>query len=87
LGASAISLVTLLSKDFFRLAVIGNLTAWPIAYFLMYKWLQNFVYHTEIGPTIFIYSAVLTIVVALFTVSVQAIQTAFKNPINSIRYD
>jgi putative ABC transport system permease protein len=72
LGASVTSVVGLLSREFVQLALLANLTVWPIAYWVMSRWLQEFAYHTEIGVGVFAASAAVSLLVVFVTVSSQA---------------
>jgi putative ABC transport system permease protein len=65
----------------------ANIIAWPIAYYSMNKWLQNFAYRINIGLWMFIISAVVALVIALLTVSFQSIKAATANPVDSLRYE
>ena len=85
LGASVSGLVTLLSKDFLKPVIIALLIAVPSAYLLMQYWLQNFAYKIELGIPTFLVAVVLTIVIALATVSWQSIRAALANPVDSLR--
>jgi putative ABC transport system permease protein len=85
LGASATSIVQLLTADFVRLVIIAILVACPIAWFIMQRWLQNFVYHTRIDWTVFALTAAAAVVIALATISTQAIRAALANPVKSLR--
>jgi putative ABC transport system permease protein len=87
LGASVSSIVTLLSKDFVRLVLIAVVIATPIAYFSMQRWLDDFAYRIEIGPGIFALAGVLALLIALATVSYQAIKAALADPVKSLRYE
>jgi putative ABC transport system permease protein len=87
LGASVNSIVLLISKEFFRLVIISNLIAWPIAYFVMAKWLNNFAYRIEIGLWTFLLSAVFTLFVSILTISFQTVKAASANPVDSLRYE
>ena len=87
LGATVTSLVSLLSKDFVKLVLIANLLAWPIAYYAMNKWLQNFAYRIEMSWWIFLLAGVLALFIALLTVSYRAIKVVTANPIESLRYE
>ncbi len=87
LGASTASLVSLLSKEYVWLVLIANLIAWPIAYYAMNKWLQNFAYHINPSWWIFVLSGVLALVIALLTVSYHVIRAATANPVESLRYE
>jgi len=87
LGASAGNIFFLLSKEFVLLVLMGNLFAWPIAYILMRKWLQNFAYQININPWVFLISAAIALMVALGTVSFQAVKAASADPVKSLRYE
>ncbi len=85
LGASVPSIITLLSKDFILLVLIAFVVAFPVAWFVMYKWLQDFAYQIELGAGVFILSGLLAIAIALFTVSYQSLKAALVNPVKSLR--
>jgi len=87
LGASVSGIALMLSKEFTKWVVIGNAVAWPIAYFVMNRWLQNFAYRTSMGLWIFILSALFVLFLALSTVSFQAFKSATANPVDSLRYE
>ncbi|MCK4758783.1 MAG: ABC transporter permease [Candidatus Aminicenantes bacterium] len=87
LGASISGIVLLLTKEFTKWVILANLIAWPIAYFVMSIWLQNFAYHVNIGIWTFLFSSALALVTALITVSFQAVKTAASNPVDSLRYE
>ncbi len=87
LGASIPNLFLLLSKNFIVLAGIANLIAWPIAWFVMSGWLENYAYRTNLNAFVFIAAAALAVVIVLITVSYQAVRAARANPIDSLRYE
>ena len=87
LGASASRTVMMLSREFIKLVIIANVIAWPVAYFVMSRWLQNFAYRTSIGLWVFILSALLALVLAVLTVSFQAFKAGTANPLDSLRYE
>ncbi len=87
LGASIASIVNLLSKEFVKLIFIANLLAWPLAYFAMSKWLQNFAYRIDIGWAVFALAGGLAVLIALLTVGTQAIKAALANPVEALRYE
>jgi putative ABC transport system permease protein len=87
LGASAPGIIRLLLKEFVILVGISNLVAWPIAYLVMRRWLQDFAYRTSLGLGVFLLAGVLTLLIALFTVSFQAVKAALAEPIRSLRYE
>ncbi len=85
LGASVSRLVTLISLDFLKLVGIACLISFPIAWWAMHSWLENFAYRISISWTIFALSALLAIVIAIITVSFQSIKAARVNPVKSIK--
>jgi len=85
LGASVAGITRLLTKDFIKLVLIALIIAFPMAYWLANKWLQEFIYRIEINWQIFLYAGIIAIFIALVTVSFQAIKAAISNPINSLR--
>jgi putative ABC transport system permease protein len=87
LGASSGNIVFSLTKDFSKWILAANGVAWPVAYFAMNKWLQNFAFKTEIGLWIFGLSAAISLSVALMTVGYRFIKTALANPADSLRYE
>ena len=87
LGAAMPGLLLLLSRDFTRWVLAANLIAWPLAYLIMGRWLQNFAYRVGLRLTDFILAGVLAFAVALLTVSFQTVKAALGNPIDSLRYE
>ena len=87
LGASTPHLVMLLSREFIFLVLLANLIAWPIAYYLMRDWLSGFAYQTDLNALPFVASAIMALIIAFGTVSVQAIRAARSNPIDALRYE
>lgn len=87
MGASVPNIVRLLSKEFIILVTIANIIAWPIAYFVLRKWFQNYAYHTDISILLFFISGFSAIFFAIIAVSYQAVKAAIANPINSLRYE
>lgn len=85
MGASIPGLVVLFVNQFIWLILIAFVVAAPIAWFAMDKWLQEFAYHINIGPGIFLISIVTTLVIAGITISHQSIKAALMNPIKSLR--
>ncbi len=85
LGASVLSITQLLSADFLKLVIIAFLVASPIAWYAVNNWLQDFAYRTEIHWWIFPLAGILAILVALVTISFQAIKAAIVNPVKSLR--
>lgn len=85
LGANALQLVQLLSKDFIMLIVIAALIAFPIAWWAMHTWLADFAYRTDISWWVFVLAGIVSIVIAFVTVSTQAIKASSANPVESLR--
>jgi putative ABC transport system permease protein len=85
LGASTGSIVGLLSKDFLKLVIIAAAIAFPIAWYAMHNWLQDFAYRTNIQWWIFLAALAVAGFVALATISIQAIKAALANPVKSLR--
>ena len=87
LGASEVSIVSLLTKEFLVLVALASLLAWPIAYTAMNGWLQNFAYRIGLSPTYFIASTGVALVITLITIAYQALKAARANPVEALRYE
>ena len=87
LGASDSKIFLLLSKEFIRWVLLANLIAWPIAYYAMNRWLQNFAYRIHIGIAAFLISGGTALLIAYLTVSYQSIKSARTNTADSLRYE
>ncbi len=87
LGATEANLTLMLCKEFFYLVLVSNLIAWPLAYYITTKWLQNFAYKITMPYEVFVLSGLLAIIVATLTVGYQALKAALSNPIESIKYE
>ena len=85
LGASVSNIVSMLSKDFLKLVLISAIIAFPLAWWAMNKWLQDFAYRVNIGWWIFIAAGFIALLIAVITVSTQAIRAAIANPVKSLR--
>jgi ABC-type antimicrobial peptide transport system permease subunit len=85
LGASVSSVVYLFSKEFIVLITIAFIIASPVAWYFMDKWLQDYVYRINISWWIFIVGGISSIIIALITVSFQAIKAALANPVKSLK--
>lgn len=85
LGAPVASIVALFTKEFIYLIAIAFVIAAPLGYYVMHNWLQNFAYHINIGPGIFIIAIASSFIIAAVTISYQAIKAATINPVNSLR--
>ncbi len=85
LGASVSHIVALLSKDFVKLVLLAAVIASPLAWWLMNKWLEGFAYRMQIHWGIFVFASLLCVIIALGTISFQAIRAALTKPIDSLR--
>ena len=85
LGASVNSIASLLTKDFLKLVFISLIVASPLAWWVMNHWLRDFAYRIAIGWWVFVLSGLIAIVIAMATVSFQAIKAAIANPVKSLR--
>jgi ABC-type antimicrobial peptide transport system permease subunit len=85
LGASVPGIAGLLSKDFLRLVVVSCLIAFPVAWWAMHSWLQDYQYRVSIHWWVFAAAGILSVLIALLTVSFQAIKAAIANPVKSLR--
>jgi putative ABC transport system permease protein len=87
LGASSIGLLRQFSFDYTRWVILANLIAWPAAYYFMSKWLEDFAYRIDLAWWVFVLSGGIALIIALATVSFQAIRAATANPVESLRYE
>src|SRR5258706_5887566 len=85
LGASLSGIVGLLSKDFLKLVVIALVIASPLAWYFMHNWLQGFAYRINIGWYVFAITGIVAVLIALLTISLQAIKAAVAKPVKSLR--
>jgi putative ABC transport system permease protein len=85
LGASVSTIVGMLSKDFVKLVVIAAIIAFPVTWYAMNAWLQDFVYRIQIGWWVFAVAGLIALLIALATISFQAIRSALANPVRSLR--
>jgi putative ABC transport system permease protein len=87
LGASIPGVILLLVKEFTKWVAVAVLIAWPVGYFIMNKWLQNFAYRINLEFRIFLSAAMLALIISIITVIYQASKAALANPIDSLRYE
>ena len=87
LGGSVPRLVLLLSGEFAKLVLVANLLAWPVAYYVTNRWLQNFAYRIDPEPEIFIFCGALALGTAMLAVGVQSVKAALANPVDALRYE
>jgi len=85
LGASVAGIAAMLSKDFLKLVVISILIATPLAWWAMSSWLHDYAYRIRISAWTFVLACVMAIIIAIITMSFQAIKAALANPVNSLR--
>jgi putative ABC transport system permease protein len=77
----------MLSKEFIKWIAIANIIAWPVAYYFMNNWLQDFAYRIDINWWLFVAAGFIALIIALLTISYQAIKAATANPVESLRYE
>ena len=87
MGGSVWSIVLLLTNDFSKLVLISNLIAWPVAYFAMERWLENFAYRIDLTPLVFIGSGLVALCIAWVTVGGTAAKAASAKPVLALRYE
>ena len=85
LGASVLGITKMLSADFLKLIVVSIIVAFPVAYFIMQKWLETFAFRVSIGWLVFFVAGMCAVIIALITVSFQAIKAAAANPVKSLK--
>jgi putative ABC transport system permease protein len=85
LGASVQRIVLLLSMNFLKLVLIANVIAIPLAWWAIYKWLQDFAYRIDLSWMIFVTIVFVSVIIALVTISFQSIKAATANPVKSLR--
>ena len=86
-GANIATLSVIMSKSFLIWVIISNVIAWPIAWYAMKSWLDNYVYHTDLSIWFFVFAAFVSISISLLTVSFHTIRTANKNPATVLKYE
>ena len=86
-GASVNSIVRKLNRDIVKWVLLTNIIAWPLAYFIMKDWLQNYPYRVDINWVYFIIASAISLLIAIATISIQAIKAARMNPVDAIRYE
>jgi putative ABC transport system permease protein len=87
LGASVTNIAQLLSKDFLKLVLVSIIIASPIAWYVMHQWLQDFAYRIQISWWVFAMAGAAALIIALATVSFQAVKAALSNPVKSLRME
>jgi putative ABC transport system permease protein len=87
LGASIPSIIVMLSKELIIITVIANIIAWPLSYFMMNRWLQDFPFRTDVGVLTFVLSAALIFFVGLATTSFQSVKASMANPVDALHFE
>jgi putative ABC transport system permease protein len=87
LGSSVSAIVLLLSREFARWVLLANLIAWPLAYLVMKRWLENFAYSINLSWQVFLFSGLVALAIALITVIFQSARAALANPVDSLRQE
>jgi putative ABC transport system permease protein len=85
LGASVSGIIGLLSRDFLLLVLIAALIAFPLSWWAMHRWLEDYAYRISIGWEVFALAGILAVGIALLSVGLQALRSALANPVNSLR--
>lgn len=87
LGSSVPNIIIILTKGHIVLIIIASAIAYPIAHYVINKWLQNFAYRIDVGFATFLLSVVIALIITLATVGFQAVKVARANPVDSVRYE
>ncbi|MBX7153006.1 ABC transporter permease [bacterium] len=85
MGASVFNIVNLLSAEFLKIIVLANIAAWPLAYFFVNRWLEDFAYRKELSIDLFLSAGLITMCLALVTISFQAVKAASANPVQTLK--
>jgi putative ABC transport system permease protein len=85
LGASVSGIVRMLAREFMILIAVATAVAWPVAYYIMERWLESFAYRSDMGIAVFIMAGLLTMSVAMLTISYQVLRAAVANPVDAIK--
>ena len=87
MGASVSGITVMMTKEFITLVILASIIAWPIAYYVMTNWLQDFVYAASLSVWTFVLAAVGAVIITVVTVSFQATKAALTNPVDALRYE
>ena len=87
LGANDLQIFRLINKSFFVMVIIANLISWPLAYILTKKWLETFAYRIDVPILPFVLSALITILLTIVTVTIQARKAVKANPVDALKYE
>ncbi len=86
-GSTAAGVVRMLVIRFTFWVLLSNLVAWPVAWLIIQKWMENFAYKTTVSPAIFFLAALFSLMVALLSVSLKSLRTARRSPVDILRYE
>jgi putative ABC transport system permease protein len=87
LGASNGDILRFVSFEFISIVIIANIFAWPVTYYFMYKWLQNFPYRIDLSVLFFLLSSLIVLLISILTLSYQSINAIRANPVESLHYE
>ena len=87
MGSSSGGIIWQLSKQFVRWVIVANIIAWPFAWYVMKTWLDGFIYRTSANPLIFITAGIISLFIALITISLKTWKAANTNPANILNYE
>jgi putative ABC transport system permease protein len=87
LGASNLQILKLINNSFFIIVIVANLISWPVAYIIIEKWLDTFAYRIELSLSPFLFSAVITVLLTVITVSLQAKKAVKASPADALKYE
>ena len=87
MGASVISLIIMVSKQFLNLVIISCILAWPVAYYLMNNWLNNYAFKIELNIWIFIISGIILLIITFITILYQSIKVSMTKPAEVLKYE
>jgi putative ABC transport system permease protein len=87
LGSTSANIVILLSRGFIQLVLVANLIAWPLAWWIMHRWLQSFPYRININPVLFVLAGMGVVVIAFASVGFQTFKAARVNPARTLKYE
>jgi putative ABC transport system permease protein len=87
LGAQTGTIINLMTKSFLKWVIVSNIIAWPVAWYFMDSWLQDYAYHTKLHWWIFAFATFLSLLIAILTVIFQAIRASMRNPANALKYE
>ena len=86
-GAKVSEVITLLSKEYLLLVTLAYLIATPLSWYIINKWIENFAYHTNLNLWLFASGGIIVLIIVMFTISLQSMNAALKNPLEALRYE